>query len=283
MGPPLSLKLLSLYPMKLGSAAVGAASRWTLPEALREPLLGRFARGVGANLEEAGRPLREYRSFLDFFTRTLKPGIRPQAPEAPGGVNSPVDAELIAGGRVEDGTLVQAKGLPYRLDELLDGDPCAAEFDGGSYLTLYLAPKDYHRIHVPLPGECIGVGRVEGELWPVNEASTAFTPRLYVRNRRAYWIAEGTGWCAGLSAAVVLVGATHVGGVVIEERWLSGRTLPARGRLAVDRLHAAPGDPLGVFELGSTVVLLLGGGRKGEWKPLRVVGPVKVGERLGAF
>lgn len=283
MGAPLSLKLLSLYPKKLGSAAVGAASRWTLPDALREPLLGRFARGYGANLEEAGRPLREYRSFLDFFTRTLKPGLRPQAPETAGGVNSPVDAALIAGGRVEDGTLIQAKGLPYRLDELLDGDPFAATFEGGSYLTLYLAPKDYHRIHVPIPGVCVGVGRVEGELWPVNEASTAFTPRLYVRNRRAYWIAEGTGSCAGLAAAVVLVGATHVGGVVIEERWLSGRALPARGRLAVDRLPAAPGDPLGVFEFGSTVVLLIGGARKGEWKPWRIVGPVRVGERLGSF
>ena len=283
MGAPLSLKLLSLYPKKLGSAAVGAASRWTLPEGLREPLLGRFAKAYGANLVEAGRPLREYRSFLDFFTRTLKPGLRPQAPEAPGGVNSPVDAGLIAGGTVENGTLIQAKGLAYRLDELLDGDPLAAAFEGGSYQTLYLAPRDYHRIHVPIPGVRVAVGRVEGELWPVNEASTAFTPRLYVRNRRAYWIAEGTGSCAGLSAAVVLVGATHVGGVVIEEQWLSGRTLPAHGRLAVDRLPAAPGDPLGVFEFGSTVILLLGGAKKRDWKLGRALGPVRVGERLGTF
>ena len=74
MGAPLSLKLLSLYPKKLGSAAVGAASRWTLPEGLREPLLGRFAKAYGANLEEAGHPLREYRSFLDFFTRAALVG-----------------------------------------------------------------------------------------------------------------------------------------------------------------------------------------------------------------
>ena len=131
MSPPLSLRLLSLYPRKLGSAAVGAASRWTLPEGLREPLFGRFARACGANLEEAGRPLREYRSFLDFFTRTLKPGLRPQAPETPGGINSPVDGTLIAIGKVESGTLIQAKGLPYRLDELLDGDFLARSFEGG--------------------------------------------------------------------------------------------------------------------------------------------------------
>jgi phosphatidylserine decarboxylase len=283
MGPPLSLRLLSLYPKKAGSAAVGALARMTLPVSLRSPLFGRFARAYGANLEEADRPLDGYASFLDFFTRRLKPGSRPQAPETPGGINSPVDARLVAAGRIENGTLIQAKGLPYALEELLDGDPLVSLFENGHFLTLYLAPKDYHRIHIPLSGHCVAAGRVEGELWPVNDASTAFTPRLYVRNRRAYWIAEGSSSCEGISAGVVLVGATHVGGVVIDGRWLAGRSLPSRGRLAVDRLSCAPGDDLGVFELGSTVVLLIGGSRKNDWRPTRALGPVKVGERLGSF
>jgi phosphatidylserine decarboxylase len=283
MGAPLSLRLLALYPKKAGSAVAGALARLTLPRSLRAPVYGRFAREYGANLDEADRPLPEYASFLDFFTRRLRPGLRPQTAEAPGGINSPVDGKLIAEGRVEAGTLIQAKGLPYSLSELLDGDPLVSLFEGGPHLTLYLAPKDYHRIHVPLPGRCVAVGRVEGELWPVNEASSASTPRLYVRNRRAYWIAEGTGPCEGLSVAVVLVGATHVGGVVIEERWLEGRNLPSRGRFAVGALPCAPGDDLGIFELGSTVVLLVGGERKGDWKPLRDLGPIKVGERLGSF
>ncbi len=280
---PLSLQLLSLYPKKAGSAVAGALSRMTLPRALRAPVYGRFARAYGVDLEEADRQIGDYASFLDFFTRRLKPGLRPQTPESPGGINSPVDGRLIAAGRVTDGALIQAKGLPYGLDELLDGDPLARLFDGGHYLTLYLAPKDYHRIHVPLPGECVAVGRVEGELWPVNDASTAFTRGLYVRNRRAYWIAEGSGVCGGLAAAVVLVGATHVGGVVLDERWLEGRTLPSRGRLGVGALPCAPGDDLGAFELGSTVVLLVGGSRRNEWRPTRALGPVKVGERLGSF
>ena len=283
MGAPLSLRLLSLYPKKAASAAGGAVARMPLPGPLRSSLLGTFARAIGANLEEADRPLGEYASLLDFFTRRLKPGIRPQAPEVPGGINSPVDGRLVAEGRIEDGTLIQAKGLPYRLDELLDGDPLATRFSGGRYLTLYLSPKDYHRIHVPLAGRCLAVGRVEGELWPVNDASTAFTPNLYVRNRRACWIAEGTGACAGLAAGVVLVGATHVGGVVIDGRWLGGRPLPKRGRLEVNGLACRPGDDLGVFELGSTVVLLVGGEKKNDWKPSRDLGPVRVGERLGSF
>ncbi|HVO51646.1 MAG TPA: archaetidylserine decarboxylase [Thermoanaerobaculia bacterium] len=281
--PPLSLALLRLYPKKAGSAAVGALARLTLPSGLRRPLLGRFAAAYGANLGEADRPLENYTSFLDFFTRRLKPGLRPQAVSVPGGVNSPVDGALIASGRVADGALLQAKGLPYRLDELLDGDPLAAELAGAHFLTLYLAPKDYHRIHVPLAGVCVSVGRVEGELWPVNDASTNFTPRLYVRNRRATWIGRGSGPDDGLVVAAVLVAATHVGGVVIDPRWLSGRTLPRRGRLEVASLPCAPGDDLGTFELGSTVVLLVGGPKADSWKAARGLGPVKVGEKLGSF
>lgn len=281
--PPLSLALLALYPKKLGSAAVGALARLRLPRGLRARLLGAFARKYGANLDEAEKPLPEYVSFLDFFTRRLKPGLRPQAEAVPGGLASPVDGAVVSSGAVEGETLLQAKGLPYTVAELLAGDPLAERFTGGKYVTLYLAPKDYHRIHVPFDGRCLAVGRIEGELWPVNEASTAFTRRLYVRNRRAYWIAEGTGPCEGLSVACVMVAATHVGGVVLAPRWLSGRTLPRRGRCAVPFLPCARGDDLACFELGSTVVLLVGGPRAKDWRVGRTAGPIRVGDRLGLF
>jgi phosphatidylserine decarboxylase len=116
----------------------------------------------------------------------------------------------------------------------------------------------------------------------VNDASTSFTPGLYVRNRRAWWIAEGAGEDAGLDVAAVLVAATHVGGVVIDPRWLSGRKLENRGRFALDGLPCSPGDDLGVFELGSTVVLLVGGKRASAFAWSRPHGPVRVGQRLGA-
>ena len=280
---PLSLRLLSLYPKTLGSAAVGAAARARLPRAFRQPLLGRFAASYGVDLAEAEKPLEEYASFLDFFTRRLKPGVRREDPPVPGAVNSPVDGALVASGRVDAGTLLQAKGLPYRLDELLSGDRLAERFLGAAYATLYLSPRDYHRIHVPCEGLVRAAGRVEGELWPVNEASTAFTPGLYVRNRRAYWIAEGTGPDEGLWVAAVLVGATHVGGVVVDARWLAGRELRDGARLSVEGLPCRFGDDLGVFELGSTVVLLVGGERGAEFRLTREPGPVRVGQRLGAF
>ena len=281
--PPLSLRLLGLYPKRAASAAVGALARARLPRALRSPLLGRFAASYGVDLAEAEKPLAEYVSFLDFFTRRLKAGLRPQQPRVPGGVNSPVDGALIASGRVEAGTLIQAKGLPYRLDELLASDPLAARFAGAAYATLYLSPRDYHRIHVPCSGRVLAVGRVEGELWPVNEASTAFTPGLYVRNRRAYWIAEGTEEDEGLDVAAVMVAATHVGGVVVDARWLGGKTLGRRDRLDVDALPCAPGDDLGTFELGSTVVLLVGGAKAASFAWSCPHGSVRVGRRLGAF
>lgn len=274
-------RFLRLYPKKAGSLAVGALARLRLPVGLRRPLVGRFAAAVGANLDEAEKEPGAYVSFLDFFTRRLRPGLRPQAPAVAGGINSPVDGVVIAEGRVEEGTLIQAKGLPYRLAELLDDDAVASELSDAHYVTLYLAPKDYHRIHVPLSGACVAVGRVEGELWPVNAASTAATPRLYVRNRRAYWIARGAREAEGLVVAAVMVAATHVGGVVVDPRWLAGRALPRRGRLEVASLACAPGDDLGAFELGSTVVLLVGGPKAAEWNPARGLGPVKVGERLG--
>lgn len=280
---PLSLTLLRIYPKKLASAAAGWAAGRTLPRSCRSAVLGGFARHYGLDLGEAERPLADYASLQELFTRRLKPGSRPQDAEVPGAVNSPVDARIIASGRVEAGVAIQAKGLPYSLGELLKHDPRASRFEGAHYLTLYLSPRDYHRIHVPVRGRVTAVERVEGELWPVHDASTANVPRLYERNRRATWVARGEGADEGLEVAAVAVGATHVGGVVIDPRWLGGRTLPRDGALEVPELPCQPGDDLGTFQFGSTVVLLIGGPRASQWEPVRTDGPVKVGQRLGAY
>ncbi len=282
-GWPLSLHLLRLYPKRQGSAVVGWIARRELPRSLRAKILGGFARKYGADVQEAEKPLEDYPSLQAFFTRRLKPGLRPQESVVPGSVNSPVDGRIIASGRITQDSVLQAKGLPYRVSELLKHIPNPSAFEGGHYLTLYLSPRDYHRIHVPIEGQVMAVARVEGELWPVNDASTAHVPRLYERNRRAVWIARGTGPDEGLEVAAVCVGATHVGGVVIDERWLAGRRLPKDGGFTVNDLPCAPGDDLGTFEFGSTVVLLLGGPRSKEWLPLRTEGSVKVGQRLGIF
>ncbi len=282
-GWPLSLQALRLYPKKAGSAVVGWAAERTLPQGARRPLLGRFAHAYDINLAEAEYPLEGYPSFQAFFTRRLKPGLRPQEALVPGALNSPVDAQIVACGLIEQGLAIQAKGLPYRISELLKHDPQAGRFEGGTFLTLYLAPKDYHRIHVPLEGLVTAVGRVEGELWPVNEASTTHVPRLYERNRRATWVAKGTGLDEGLELAVVLVGATHVGGVLLDDRWREHRELPQDGGFSVQDLPCVPGEDLGIFQFGSTVVLLVGGPRAEDWRPARTTGSVKVGQRLAMY
>jgi phosphatidylserine decarboxylase len=279
----LSLQALRLYPKKLGSTVVGWLAEQSLPRSMRGSLLGAFARHYDISLAEAEYPIEDYPSFQAFFTRRLKPGMRPQEAPIPGALNSPVDARVVASGRIEQGTVLQAKGLPYRIAELLKHDPAPGRFEGGHYLTLYLSPKDYHRIHVPLEGQVTAVSRVEGELWPVNDASATHVPRLYERNRRATWTAKGTGIDEGLEVAVVLVGATHVGGVIVDGRWTGNRELPEDGGFPVMALPCTPGDDLGTFQFGSTVVLLVGGPRAKSWKSIRTEGLVRVGQRLGAF
>lgn len=280
---PFSLRLLRFYPKRIGSALAGWAARQPVPRAFRQTLIGGFARYVGADLEEAELPLRDYPTLQTFFTRRLKAGLRPQEPAVPGFVNSPVDARIVASGRIQEDQAIQAKGLPYRITELLKHDPDARRFEGGHYLTLYLSPRDYHRIHVPIDGAVTAVGRVEGELWPVNDASTGHTPQLYVRNRRATWVATGSGLDEGLEVAAVLVGATHVGGVHIDAAWRGERPLPRNGSLEVPKLSCKAGQDLGTFEFGSTVVLLVGGPKAVAWRPHRERGAVRMGQRLGSF
>jgi len=280
-GWPFSLHLLRFYPKRLGSSVAGWVASRTLPRGLRPTLIGGFARSYQINLAEAEFPLEDYPSLQAFFTRRLKAGLRPQAGSGPGTINSPVDARVFAHGRIDRDTLIQAKGLPYRATELLKHIPDPGRFEGGHYLTLYLSPQDYHRIHVPLEGLVTAVARVEGELWPVNDASTTHVLRLYERNRRAVWLARGRGPDEGLEVAAVLVGATHVGGVLLDDRWLGGRPLPRDGGFSVPELPCRPGDDLGTFQFGSTVVLLIGGPRAASWQPLVGEGKVRVGQRLG--
>ena len=278
---PLSLRLLQVYPKKLASRFACWVASLTIPRSARNAILGGFARRYHIDLNESEFPLEDYTSLQAFFTRRLKAGVRPQDSLLPGAVNSPVDSRILAYGRIEADTAIQAKGLPYHVSELLKQD--AARFEGGHFMTLYLSPREYHLIHVPCEGQVVAVGRVEGELWPVYEASIKHVPRLYERNRRAIWLAEGRGADEGLDVACVLVGATHVGAVLISERWLGGQALPKTGGFPVANLPCQPGDDLGTFQFGSTVILLVGGPKAKTWEPARTEGMVKVGQRLGAL
>jgi len=210
------------------------------------------------DLAEAANPDPfAYPSFNAFFTRALKPGVRPLA----GGERdlvSPVDGTMSQLGTVRDGQLLQAKGMHYTASALLADPAAAARYDGGTFACIYLAPYNYHRIHMPLAGRLTATRYVPGQLFSVNAATARTVTGLFARNERV--VCEFDTELGPL--AVVMVGALFVGSV--ETVFAGEINPPAKRGGAVSSIEAglgrqfARGEELGRFNMGSTVVLLLG-------------------------
>lgn len=236
------------------------ADRW-VPRPLRRAVLGGFARAVGMDLAEAELPLESYGSLNALFVRRLRPGAR-RWPGDPRALVSPVDGVLGATGTLEAGTLLQAKGLPYRAAELLGSEADAAPFFGGRFLTIYLSPRHYHRIHTPAPGMVSTARHVPGALLPVNAPAVASVEGLFARNERLLALMDTE---LG-RLAVVAVGAYNVGRISAafdpawsghDGGWITNRgTPPPPERRYPQGIPVAEGDELMAFHLGSTVVLL---------------------------
>jgi phosphatidylserine decarboxylase len=240
-------------PTGLYSAVVGACARTPLPRPLRAPLYGAFARAVSARVDEAGASLSEYRSFGDFFARHLREGARTVDGAA---VIAPCDGVVAAAGPIVDGMLVQAKGRSYSLAELVTVPSLAAALAGGAFVTVYLSPRDYHRVHSPIDGHLAGYHYVPGARWPVSGPFTRHVDRLLAVNERVVIELESE-WGP---AAVVMVAAAGVGNVWLSHRESDTRTWrdTAEPRHVVHPETALEaGDELGAFLLGSTVVMLL--------------------------
>ena len=259
---------MALYPRVWGSQLAGRLASLPLPHVLREPALGLFVNHYQVNVDEAEKNLIEYTSLQDFFTRKLKTGLRPQEAPAPGYLNSPVDGTILSEGRIHQGALFQAKGKIYALGELLLNESNLEVFEGGSFMTIYLAPYNYHRFHMPCEAQVTSLREIDGDLWPVNEKAVNHVDQLYVKNKRSVLRLKTA---EGLEIALVFVGATHVGHIRILPEW----------QQASDRQTKA-GDEIGQFEFGSTVVVLIGGSGASKWRAHRTSGPIKVGQRLGA-
>ncbi len=218
-----------------------------------------------------------YASFNEFFTRALRAGVRPVAAAADD-IACPVDGRVSECGAIEGESLLQAKGRRYTLPELLAGQPWAARFAGGSFATLYLAPFNYHRIHMPIGGRLLDTVYVPGRLFSVNDATAQRVPRLFARNERVLTLFEGEFG----AFAVVLVGALNVGSIATV--WAGDVTPAARRivtRLPSPELALPKGAELGRFNMGSTVILLFEPGRA-AWDPaLRAGAVVRLGQSLG--
>jgi phosphatidylserine decarboxylase len=273
------LAALRLLPKSALSRVVGGLTRARAPRAVRLAAMRAFAQRYGIDLSECGE-LDAFETFGEFFARPLRPGLRPIAP-GDDVVVSPVDGVVSQAGRAEGGRLVQAKGLDYTIDALLADPALAARFRGGSFATLYLSPRDYHRIHFPLGGRITGYRYVPGRLWPVNPASVRGVRGLFTVNERLTTVLDTpVGGCA-----VVAVGATIVGRIhAYYDPSIPVSNLPRARPVSRDYGEPLPvvkGQELGAFEMGSTVIVLLEPGRATLRDGLVEDTRLRVGEPIG--
>ncbi len=240
--------LLSRLILKLTRLQLGTFTHW---------LIKRFIKYYNVDMRMAqSASFRDYASFNQFFTRALKPTARPLDDDAD--IICPVDAQISQIGSIEQGSLLQAKGRYFQLNDLLGGQTeMANQFQQGLFCTLYLSPKDYHRIHIPTTGRLTDMVYVPGRLFSVNQRTTRVVPNLFARNERVICLFETEFG----PMALILVGALFVGS--IETVW-AGTVTPNRSS-KIEHWHyseqTAPvlqrGAEMGRFNMGSTVIVLL--------------------------
>ncbi|MBT2866604.1 archaetidylserine decarboxylase [Chromobacterium violaceum] len=272
-------------------------SQHILPKLALTRLAGRFAGWKGGGIttaairrfiarynvdmgEAADSDPAAYATFNDFFTRALKPGVRPVADAR---LVCPVDGAVSQLGAIDSGRIFQAKGRDYSATALLAGDAdLAARFADGHFATIYLSPRDYHRIHMPCAGRLLEMTYVPGDLYSVNPATARGVDRLFARNERVVCVFEDE---QSQPFVMVLVGATIVGSMATV--W-HGVVNPPR-RPAVEKwdyrgqdIRLAKGEEMGRFLLGSTVVLLYPAGPLKFNPQWQAASPVRMGEAMAS-
>ena len=267
-----------LLPKRLLTVFAGKVANWR-GGALTHAIIRKFVAHYGVDMAEAAQPgIESYASFNEFFTRALRNGARPIA-AAP--LVCPVDAAISQFGPIEHDQIFQAKGHSYSTRALVGGDQVLAHrFNHGHFATLYLAPRDYHRIHMPCEGRLTRMIHVPGDLFSVNPLTARHVPNLFARNERVVCVFE----TAFGPFVNVLVGATIVGSVATV--W-HGVVNPPRTREIREwsydgqNIVLAKGAEMGRFLLGSTVVMLFPQNVvtfAADWAPTR---PVRLGEAMG--
>jgi phosphatidylserine decarboxylase len=246
----------------------------------KNSLIRGFLRLYTIDMTEAVQtdPFR-YASFNEFFTRALKPDARALARD-PREIACPVDGVISEAGKIDGDSLLQAKGRHYTLEELLASRGWAKHFEDGSFATIYLAPFNYHRVHMPLKGRLRETVYVPGRLFSVNAATASLVPRLFARNERVLtWFDTSFG-----EFALILVGALNVGSIATV--W-AGDITPAPQRVASplppQDVCLEKGEELGRFNMGSTVILLFQKDRARWHDDLRAGATVRLGQSLGTL
>lgn len=274
---------LALLPHQLLSRLVRSVTRWQM-SGFKNSLISLFIRHFKVNMDDAEAQGAEgYSNFNHFFTRALKAAARP-FPDDPQAIVSPVDGRVSQAGDIAAGRLIQAKGRDYSLAALLGGDPeQAALFRNGRFATLYLSPRDYHRIHMPCPGRLLETTYIPGRLFSVAPHTTRAIPGLFTRNERLVCLFE----TAVGPMALIMVGAIFVS--CMETVW-SGVANPRMAMSAQKKVfdqsgnqavELQRGEEMGRFNMGSTVILLYGADMV-EWDDSLQAGqPLLMGQAIG--
>jgi phosphatidylserine decarboxylase len=248
---------------------------------IKQRFISWFIQRYNVDMSIAAEPdASTYQNFNAFFTRPLADGQRPITDDA-NGIACPADGCISQIGLINNGHIFQAKGQEYSLLELVGGDiDIAKQFVDGSFATVYLSPKDYHRVHMPLGGTLQTMIHVPGDLFSVNETTASNVPRLFARNERVVALFKTDQG----PMAVILVGAMIVAS--IETVW-AGLVTPKKKQIQTthyqqaDDIHLNKGDEMGRFKLGSTAIVLFGK-EAAKWSDeLEANSPVMMGEKMG--
>ncbi len=275
----LAIALLRFFPKKAWSRLLSVLVTARLPRAFSLAVMRWFAGRYRLNMDEAALPIEEYPNLGALFTRAVKPGTH--TIDAREGVAvSPADGHVLNSGRIERGRLIQCKGLDFALADLLDDPEEVARFEGGSWCTVYLSPRDYHRVHHPVEGALVKAQYITGALWPVNSSAVQNVERLFCVNERVVTYVESP---LG-PVATIMVGATSVGHMTMayDDALVTNKGRPREVKRYAPPIAVTRAGEQGTFHLGSTAIVLFANPRV-QLAPLRDGQPIRIGEVIATL
>lgn len=278
------VQIQKCLPQKLITVLAGclAENRWP---PLKNFLIRQFIQSYQVNMSEAeALSICQYQNFNDFFTRSLRAGARPIA-AGETDIICPADGAISEFGQIQSGIILQAKGKDYSVASLLADEQAENNFDRGSFATIYLSPKDYHRVHMPLSGKPSKITYIPGKLFSVNQQTANNLDKLFARNERLVieFTNENSDGTESAPFVVVLVGAMIVGGM---STVLTGKIQRSKQIKVLDfeQKTLKKGDELGRFYLGSTAIMLFPEKLAVQFEETTKVGnSVKMGEKIGQY
>lgn len=244
---------LTFFPKTGWSRLLSVLVTTRFPRPFSQWVMRTFAAKYQLNMEEAEQPIEAYPTLGALFTRAVKPGTH-TIDDRPGVAVSPADGHVLNSGRIERGRLVQCKGYDFEVGDLLDHPEYVERFQGGSWCTVYLSPRDYHRVHHPIEGKITHAHYITGKLWPVNAAAVQNVERLFCVNERVVTYVDSP---MGL-VATIMVGATSVGHITMayDEDLVANKGKPSEFKGYDEPISVARAAELGTFHLGSTAIVL---------------------------